>query len=635
LSENPNKSQLNPFAFPTETEARFTLLVAAAFLFAVNIGWFMLYVFDTSEPNRVSTSAEAPLAEINPAGDFRQTLVTSLASAAQGLRSLSYLAVPVMTLLALAILLYYLYPYWLRRHRKLQPFLPDKDPTLHAELQSLADRAEISPLPTIEVGPGLRSQIGQMFGVRGRYTLSLEGGLRLLLRQAPDMFRAVILHELAHVANRDVGRTYFAQTLWLSTLFLALVVVGALSIQSDLWLSTFLLYAVQLGFLLAVITVIHASFLWVRQVYADWRTALLWGAETSLKDILERNAALEEKQPVILPWRLYPSAQERLAALGNPLGFFQLSWTLPLGVGLLLAFVVGGLVLFIPPLTLMLEALLDTFAAGLNYLLAQDSWQSSLSSLALVGLGILLLLAVTPILAALALIAGLGVAYLVSATLGLQIQRETVIEMVTGHPLRGEYKRLAAVAGLLVLGLELGFLAMPLARLSLLGPSAWRGGQASLLSTLLWLISAIVITWICLAYSRFFSQQVLGGYAGAFPPLWRPRLLALAFGALFGLSYLPLLLWRFQLLGLWTETILQLFLPGFLSLAFLVTGLMIALVFGATWTLLQMERRFNTRRCPSCGQPISQDYAVGHLCEQCDQNLAAWLLAGPPVALQA
>lgn len=634
MSENQTKHHLNPFAFPAETETRFTLLVAATFLFAVNIGWFMLYVFDSNGQNRVPTAAETPAIETSAEGAIRQTVAMSLAAAAQGLYLLSYLAIPVLALLALALSLYYLYPYWLRRRRKPYPFLPDKDPLVYAEVQSLANLAEISPAPVIEMGPGLRSQASQIFGFQGRYSLYLDGGLRLLLRQAPDMFRAIVLHELAHIANRDVGRTYFAQALWLSILFLTLVVLGVLSIQRELWLSTFLLYALQLGLLLGVITVIQAGFLRVRQVYADWRTALLWGAEASLKDILTRNAAAEEKQPVVLPWRLYPGARERLAALENPLGFFRLSWLLPLGVGFLLAFIAGGLALFIPPLALSLDALLDAFAVCLTYLVAQDSLQSMLLSLKLIGLGVLLLLAVTPILAALVGMAGLGVAHLVSTTLGLQIQRETVVEMVTGHTFGGGYKRLWALAGLLVLGLELGFLIMPLARLSLLGPGLWLEGEARPLSMLLWLIVAILLTWVALVYSRFFSRQVLGGYAGALPPLWRRRLLALAFGMLLCISYLPLLFWRFQLLGLGNGAELQGFLPGLLPLVFLATGLIIALIFGATWMLLQMERRFLTRRCPSCGQPIHQDYAVGHLCEQCDHNLAAWLL-GPPVALQA
>ncbi len=64
---------------------------------------------------------------------------------------------------------------------------------------------------------------GQAFGLRGRHVVRLDDGLRLALRRTPQMFRVIALHELAHIVNRDVGRTYFAQALWSATLWLAII----------------------------------------------------------------------------------------------------------------------------------------------------------------------------------------------------------------------------------------------------------------------------------------------------------------------------------------------------------------------------------------------------------------------------
>ena len=54
---------------------------------------------------------------------------------------------------------------------------------------------------------------GQAFGYRGAYAVALSGGLVRQFYRQRSVFRGVVLHELAHIHNGDVDKTYFALAL--------------------------------------------------------------------------------------------------------------------------------------------------------------------------------------------------------------------------------------------------------------------------------------------------------------------------------------------------------------------------------------------------------------------------------------
>ena len=49
-----------------------------------------------------------------------------------------------------------------------------------------------------------------MFGHAGRSYLALNGGLVTRFYKDRELFRIIVLHELAHIRNADVSKTYFA-----------------------------------------------------------------------------------------------------------------------------------------------------------------------------------------------------------------------------------------------------------------------------------------------------------------------------------------------------------------------------------------------------------------------------------------
>ncbi|MBF6166417.1 M48 family metalloprotease [Streptomyces gardneri] len=158
--------------------------------------------------------------------------------------------------------------------------------------------------PTICLGAGLVKE-----GLR-------RTGQRRQERQ-PDIFRAVVLHELAHVHNRDVLIGYGARALWLA--FVIGVAVPSAAVH--LWLSTGLVAAgtysrhwptgavnplrelALLGSLIVTGHLIYAGLQRTREQVAD-HDARVWGADPAVWAVLQRGT--DELAQIRRAGRLYP-----------------------------------------------------------------------------------------------------------------------------------------------------------------------------------------------------------------------------------------------------------------------------------------------------------------------------------------
>src|SRR5262249_38985388 len=124
-------------------------------------------------------------------------------------------------LFGLAGLLYLVHPWWLIRRGRLTRLREDDGPELVAELAGLSRLAGLAREPVFLLGPRPRVG-GQAFGRVGRRYVRLNAGLTACHTTDPALFRAVVLHELAHLRNRDVDQAYLARAIWWSFLALAL-----------------------------------------------------------------------------------------------------------------------------------------------------------------------------------------------------------------------------------------------------------------------------------------------------------------------------------------------------------------------------------------------------------------------------
>ena len=203
-------------------------------------------------------------------------------------------ALATLVLLALAAGLYWWLPAARERWRRMVPLeTVDTDGTLRAELAALCARTGIRAELRFRVDPGRTTSSASVYGRSGSYTVSLHSGLLPLLSTDPEGFRAVVLHELAHVHHRDVDYAYASTALWRAYVLLALtptfavtgwILILALSgLKSPWWpaAAPMLLAPVLVGLLLAgLVHLARADLLRRRELFAD-RRAVAWGADVA------------------------------------------------------------------------------------------------------------------------------------------------------------------------------------------------------------------------------------------------------------------------------------------------------------------------------------------------------------------
>lgn len=194
-------------------------------------------------------------------------------------------------LLAVAGLVYWWLPKVRDRWRRLVPVeAVDADGSLGAELAALSERTGIRSDVRFRVDPARMTSGAGVYGRTGSYTVSLHAGLLARRGTDPEGFRAVVLHELAHIHHRDVDYAYASTVLWRVFVLFALlpdlaliawVVFLVLSGTKSPWwpgAAPELLSFVIAGLLLAgLVHLARADLLRRREHHADLQ-AVAWGA---------------------------------------------------------------------------------------------------------------------------------------------------------------------------------------------------------------------------------------------------------------------------------------------------------------------------------------------------------------------
>ncbi|MFH0179101.1 hypothetical protein ACIA6D_10705 [Streptomyces cacaoi] len=120
------------------------------------------------------------------------------------------------------------------RRGKMEPFEPHEDPEHAALMSRLADltrEAGLSRSPRFLLSCTSQADDAVAFGRTGRYYVCIDMGLAMHFRGDPARFRAIVLHELAHLRNRDVDifgltRALFFAFVPLSLLPLVAALIG-------------------------------------------------------------------------------------------------------------------------------------------------------------------------------------------------------------------------------------------------------------------------------------------------------------------------------------------------------------------------------------------------------------------------
>ncbi|MFF3226912.1 hypothetical protein ACFYV7_29240 [Nocardia suismassiliense] len=266
----------------------------------------------------------------------------------------------LIALAVVALIIYVLIPTWKCRHRRLVVLgVPLNGGTTDLLLAELAELRRRVGIPAARVrfmlDPYNRTCSAVAFGRFGRNTIALNAGLvnlhaAALAQEAGNAsagrvntelqtFRGVVLHELNHVANRDIGLTYATIAAWRAFLLVALVptliliVVQIVGGPADLATLSAAMGSLPLpAGVVAVVYLARADVLRVREYHAD---ILPPGAHADIRGLLDagniehRGWRSRLRDTMRRSW--HPSNAARRRALDDPARLFRTN-LVPIGL---------------------------------------------------------------------------------------------------------------------------------------------------------------------------------------------------------------------------------------------------------------------------------------------------------------
>ena len=307
----------NPYLLPTDTTFRFALLIVAVLgssLFA-----YQMIFLTFHDEEFVAVLRRCGAANPIGSGDITVQAARSRAAAvcrgeferSEALWMLMGVAALALTAIALALAL----P-WLRRRRGgFEPVSNQDSPELVAELARLQDRAGV-PNVTFLMAPFDPRTSAVAFGRPGARRIVLRGGLITTSVTYPPVFRSVVLHELAHVRNRDIDQAYAAVCVSAAFVLAAvlpflIILGGSLPLLSIAW---------RLVALASLVYLLLHALLRSRELYADARV-VEWGGGSDLAATFARMPSRSGGRLARVN-ALHPSVPARVESLDQPRALF-------------------------------------------------------------------------------------------------------------------------------------------------------------------------------------------------------------------------------------------------------------------------------------------------------------------------
>lgn len=615
----------DPFALPTETRGRFYLLVVTALLLAWNLPYSWIEVpdlFAVPDPTRERDAASSVPIEIQelarkaiPGGlealteEEQRTLIAFYQESWEDMSGveLTWLRITApLSFVGLLLPLAIFFAWFHRRSDGAETLDKPSAPRLHAEIEHLSQRLGILPRPELVVRPGFLG--GRASGGRGGPRIELSGSPRWIEKTWNDLGRAVLLHELGHVVNKDFRIRELVR--WLYLVLCLFLFGGLVYLLSTGRLSDGLELLVRNLSILGAAWVMWAGMVRDREFFADQRAAS-WGYGKPLRQRLSLPAPHDESERrddtrsrwirTVRAWlarKHHPTNAERVEALGNMRHFFSLSFGFTFSTSLLLSIPVSSFGYFA-------RDLFTSAAIPAIPLLA-----------ALPSRGLLLPALVALFLTFSAVLAIAAIFFVRS--LGLQVLREGLADRLER---RGSAVALAKLLGLsftFSLGFEVGL-------------AIWNGPPSSI-ATVLGFFPVFVLLWVWLVQIYAAGRWALGACSGPTPPRRLIRFISVA-----GAAQWILLAWsaattRLLLYFLHAPELPQNLpfatagsLATILLAVFAFCTLVIAVVFWAI-TVLLIESR--PTPCRQCGHDPSTRPGIENLCLSCGTPRASWLF--PP-----
>jgi Zn-dependent protease with chaperone function len=628
--ENGNKEKiLNPFALPPETNARFNLLLVSVIVLSLILGQYLpVYFMSEKNTDVIFPKVNYTEADINSKEDIKESGMNMITKSLEYLPSILISFLIISVAFFFSFYLYKKHPGDIIRKKNLKPADRSENSKhfkLINDVKNISAQYGTEP-PEIYISKDFTAG-AQAFGFKKKYMLRIDNGLRMMSYKNFDVFKAIILHETGHIINKDVTKTYIARSLWRAVLIVfavptLLVLLYSYSLKiinrisdgldaagiKEIFFKSIpslllLLFSISVFFL--IINLLLKSLVRTREYYADWRASAA-GSKEELIKMFEADTTIVKKRGYLKSlffW--HPEPYERTGMLKDTSGLFLLKKDICFLVGLLIPFSLMSLI------ALMKTGLTVTgLVAGAGQLISQDLVFTSLFTF----FTRLLLMAIS-------FIPFFVTSYLISSSLGLQIQRNVVASLSGNLKTYFTLKDVFLSALITTCGMAAGCILLPYFSLPVIfintGISEFIFEKIPLLILSFLLAYSVNFFWIF--YVKYFSGKVYGRHIKNKPPLKRFYIFNIASALLLSVMILPAAGFFFRVysndnnyLNDITNTLLLL-LPLIYLLSFMITGVFLIIV-----------NSLNSA-CSHCGKNHPPGVLFGKECANCGSVLSAWL----------
>ncbi|MEU8680363.1 M48 family metalloprotease [Streptomyces sp. NPDC048611] len=324
-------SRLDRRVLGAGTTLRFVLLVVLVTTSCLQLMWIMARALRATVPSACPPEGGAP------DGSADQTCLGSASYPSSWAWSVG----GTLLVFVLALIVYVWLPRWKVRGGRL---VPVRDGALLDELAALTRQAGLSRAPSFVMDPVAATPSAVVFGRWRSHTVSLHGGLIARRAADPDGFRTVVLHELAHIRNRDVDIAYATEALWRAFALVALLPYVVMSVYPpgaspsevlEQWGERWAFGLRGLAFpliLAALVMLARADVLRTRELYADL-DAVRWGGSPKALAVgatvpLSTGFGVRHAGRRFLAlWRTHPAWEERQESLLDPAALFGIRAT--------------------------------------------------------------------------------------------------------------------------------------------------------------------------------------------------------------------------------------------------------------------------------------------------------------------
>ncbi len=219
--------------------------------------------------------------------------------------------------------------------------------------------------------------------------------------------------------------------------------------------------------------------------------------------------------------------------------------------------------------------------------------------------------------------------YLLSSTLGLQTQKQTLADMTKSQTGYQPYIKLAIPAFFFMLGVMLGSVFQ----------SSFRFTGLNLDVSITSAIEDFFNMWFFLAYARFCTKSLLGSHTGNKAPTRTSKTLTIGFTIV--LLFATASIFTGKIIAAVPIEIIKQAVADESSQLDLLQGIFETagaamsfavfwtFMFGITWLLLPLYHSFTKKHCPACGNITQKSIVIAQTCEHCGRELAQWIFVSP------